>query len=77
MHPRHHQHHRSYEILGVLGKGSFGQVLKVRDHKTGALKALKVIRNKKRFHHQAKVRERVWWPFAMCCQRVLAYDNTR
>lgn len=41
-----------YEVQGVLGKGSFGQVLKVLDYKTGTYKALKVIRNKKRFHHQ-------------------------
>jgi len=45
-----------YEVLGVLGKGSFGQVLKVLDYKTGAYRALKIIRNKKRFHHQAQAR---------------------
>lgn len=44
-----------YEVQGVLGKGSFGQVLKVLDYKTGTYKALKVIRNKKRFHHQVCV----------------------
>ena len=43
----------------MLGKGSFGQVLKVLDYKTGAHKALKVIRNKRRFHHQAQVELRV------------------
>ena len=43
-----------YEILKVLGKGSFGQVLKVYDHKTGEFAALKIIRNDKRFLHQAK-----------------------
>jgi dual specificity tyrosine-phosphorylation-regulated kinase 2/3/4 len=43
-----------YEVQGVLGKGSFGQVLKVLDYKTGTYKALKVIRNKKRFHHQVR-----------------------
>jgi dual specificity tyrosine-phosphorylation-regulated kinase 2/3/4 len=42
-----------------LGKGSFGQVLKVLDYKTGNLKALKIIRNKKRFHHQAQVELKV------------------
>jgi dual specificity tyrosine-phosphorylation-regulated kinase 2/3/4 len=26
-----------YEVLGVLGKGSFGQVLKCLDHKTGGM----------------------------------------
>jgi hypothetical protein len=44
-----------YEVQGVLGKGSFGQVLKVLDYKTGTFKALKIIRNKKRFHHQVSV----------------------
>ncbi|KAJ1767641.1 serine/threonine protein kinase, CMGC, dual-specificity [Coemansia sp. RSA 1843] len=44
-----------YEILEVLGKGSFGQVLHTRDHKTGEIVAIKVIRNRKRFHHQAQV----------------------
>lgn len=43
-----------YEVQGVLGKGSFGQVLKVLDYKTGTHKALKIIRNKKRFHHQVR-----------------------
>lgn len=45
-------------MLSVLGKGSFGQVLEVLDYKTGTYKALKVIRNKKRFHHQAQVQGR-------------------
>lgn len=44
-----------YEILGPLGKGSFGQVVKCLDHKTNSVTALKLIRNKKRFHHQALV----------------------
>ncbi len=26
-----------YEVLGILGKGSFGQVLKCLDHKTGGM----------------------------------------
>lgn len=42
-----------YEIIDVLGKGSFGQVVRCIDHKTGALVAVKIIRNKKRFHQQA------------------------
>ncbi|KAJ1820579.1 serine/threonine protein kinase, CMGC, dual-specificity, partial [Coemansia sp. RSA 2599] len=44
-----------YELLEVLGKGSFGQVLRARDHKTGDIVAIKIIRNRKRFHHQAQV----------------------
>lgn len=42
-----------YEILKVLGKGSFGQVLKAYDHKTQQHVALKIVRNEKRFHKQA------------------------
>ncbi|KAK9248811.1 kinase-like domain-containing protein [Lipomyces tetrasporus] len=48
-----------YEILGVLGKGSFGQVVKCIDHKTGGLTAVKIIRNKKRFHAQALVETKI------------------
>jgi len=44
-----------YEIVAPLGKGSFGQVVKCLDHKTNQFTALKLIRNKKRFHHQALV----------------------
>lgn len=44
-----------YEIIDTLGKGSFGQVLHCRDHCTGESVAIKIIRNKKRFHHQALV----------------------
>ena len=44
-----------YEIVGILGKGSFGQVCKCLDHKTGKVVAVKIIRNKQRFHTQALV----------------------
>ncbi|KAJ7184093.1 hypothetical protein C8R46DRAFT_937896 [Mycena filopes] len=44
-----------YEVLDMLGKGSFGQVLRCRDHCTGESVAVKIIRNKKRFHHQGMV----------------------
>nr|XP_034305853.1 dual specificity tyrosine-phosphorylation-regulated kinase 4 isoform X8 [Crassostrea gigas] len=48
-----------YEILEVLGKGSFGQVVKCYDHKTDQMVAVKIIRNKKRFHHQALVEVKI------------------
>lgn len=37
-----------YEVLDMIGKGSFGQVVKCLDHKNNELVALKIIRNKKR-----------------------------
>ncbi|XP_077990420.1 dual specificity tyrosine-phosphorylation-regulated kinase 4-like [Glandiceps talaboti] len=48
-----------YEILEVIGKGSFGQVVRALDHKTGQMVAVKMIRNKKRFHHQALVEVKI------------------
>uniref|UniRef100_A0A2K6SUQ5 Dual specificity tyrosine-phosphorylation-regulated kinase 4 n=1 Tax=Saimiri boliviensis boliviensis TaxID=39432 RepID=A0A2K6SUQ5_SAIBB len=44
-----------YEVLEMIGKGSFGQVAKCLDHKNNELVALKIIKNKKRFHQQALV----------------------
>ncbi len=44
-----------YEILERIGKGSFGQVFKCMDHKSEQVVALKMIKNKKRFHEQAIV----------------------
>ncbi|KKF96279.1 Dual specificity protein kinase pom1 [Ceratocystis platani] len=44
-----------YEIIDILGKGSFGQVVRCIDHCLGVLVAIKIIRNKKRFHQQAIV----------------------
>ena len=43
----------------MIGKGSFGQVLKVYDHKTHQHVALKMVRNEKRFHRQAQEEIRI------------------
>lgn len=48
-----------YEVVSILGKGSFGQVMKCFDYKTNTVKAIKIIRNKKRFHHQALVEVKI------------------
>ncbi|KAJ8257399.1 hypothetical protein GJAV_G00185190 [Gymnothorax javanicus] len=48
-----------YEFLKVIGKGSFGQVAKVYDHKTRQYLALKMVRNEKRFHRQAAEEVRI------------------
>jgi len=48
-----------YQLLAPLGRGSFGQVSKALDHKTGQHVALKIIKNKKKFHEQALVEVKV------------------
>jgi Protein kinase domain len=42
-----------YEILNLLGSGSFGRVVKALDHKEKTEVALKIIKNKPKFHEQA------------------------
>ncbi|XP_071392612.1 dual specificity tyrosine-phosphorylation-regulated kinase 4-like [Centroberyx affinis] len=42
-----------FEVLELIGEGTYGQVLKCRDHKTMEIVALKVIRNQDSFHHEA------------------------
>ncbi|KAG1696663.1 Dual specificity tyrosine-phosphorylation-regulated kinase 2 [Nymphon striatum] len=57
---RNHDHVRyRYEILDVIGKGSFGEVIKALDHKTKKHVAIKIIRNKQRFHHQALIEVKI------------------
>lgn len=50
--PRDHLAYR-YEVLKIIGKGSFGQVARAYDHKLRQYVALKMVRNEKRFHRQA------------------------
>ena len=44
-----------YEIFEILGKGSFGSVHKAYDHKRKEFCAIKIIKNKKKFHNQALI----------------------
>ncbi|KAJ3327622.1 Dual specificity tyrosine-phosphorylation-regulated kinase, partial [Gonapodya sp. JEL0774] len=48
-----------YEIVSLLGKGSFGQVVKCWDHRERRFVAVKIIRNKKRFEKQGMVEVKV------------------
>ncbi|XP_036363387.1 dual specificity tyrosine-phosphorylation-regulated kinase 2-like [Octopus sinensis] len=48
-----------YEVLKIIGKGSFGQVVKAYDHKAQQHVALKMVRNEKRFHRQAQEEIRI------------------
>ncbi|CAB4058041.1 DYRK2_3_4 [Lepeophtheirus salmonis] len=56
--PHDHLAYR-YEVLKVIGKGSFGQVVKAYDHKNHCHVALKMVRNEKRFHRQAQEEIRI------------------
>ncbi|KAJ3201703.1 Dual specificity tyrosine-phosphorylation-regulated kinase, partial [Entophlyctis luteolus] len=52
----HHDHIAyRYEMISLLGKGSFGQCVKCYDHKMNRHVAVKIIRNKKRFERQGLV----------------------
>lgn len=44
-----------YEVLLILGKGAFAQVVKCFDHAKMQLCAVKIVRNSQRFEQQAKV----------------------
>jgi len=66
-----------YEVVDVLGKGSFGQVVRCIDHKTGGLVAVKIIRNKKRFHQQALVEVNILQKLReWVCISILVFDLT-
>ena len=60
---QHHDMHNSVAVQSVsmktpflfIFKGSFGSVVKATDFKTGSLVAVKIIRNKARFHKQGMI----------------------
>lgn len=71
-----------YELIDTLGKGSFGQVLHCRDHCTGESVAIKIIRNKKRFHHQALVEIKILdslrkWVCVLSARTIANIDDCR
>lgn len=47
--------HDRYKILALIGKGTFGQVVRALDELTGEEVAIKVIKNKRSFLQQAEV----------------------
>ena len=44
-----------YEVLEILGKGTFGQVLKVFDHCEKKFAAMKIIKNNQRFFDKSLI----------------------
>lgn len=50
-----------YEVIEELGKGAFGCVYKVFDHKEKYHQALKVIKNKPNLKEQALVEVNIVW----------------
>ena len=48
-----------YEVIKKLGKGSFGIVLRVFDHKQKEFVALKILKNKKRLYKQGLVESKL------------------
>jgi dual specificity tyrosine-phosphorylation-regulated kinase 2/3/4 len=57
-----------YEILEILGRGSYGQVIKAVDHKDKTLTAVKIIRNVACITQQAKVEIQVLYKLLQASQ---------
>jgi dual specificity tyrosine-phosphorylation-regulated kinase 2/3/4 len=62
-----------FEVQDILGKGSFGQVLKVFDHLTKKTCALKIIKNKQRYQDQAKIEIEILMLFKQGCSERINY----
>lgn len=62
-----------YEVQDLLGKGSFGQVVKVFDHLTKKTLALKIIKNRQRYLDQAKIEIEILNLFKQCPSDKLNY----
>ena len=67
--PHDHLAYR-YEVLKVIGKGSFGQVVKAYDHKEHHHVAVKMVRNEKRFHRQVRKYCHVFGNFLVVVQLI-------
>ncbi|XP_072519312.1 dual specificity tyrosine-phosphorylation-regulated kinase 4 isoform X2 [Salminus brasiliensis] len=63
-----------YEVLEVIGKGSFGQVLKCLDHKTNEMVAIKIIRNKKRANLYELIKKNNFQGFSLALIRRFAHS---
>ena len=68
-----------YEIMGCLGRGSFGQVLKCLDHATSQFVAVKIIRSEIRFQKQAMIEANILHDLSMSnlptCSIVKMYNS--
>ena len=40
-----------YQLMEIIGKGAFGQVIKALDHKTKELVAIKLVKNQKKYYY--------------------------
>lgn len=63
-----------YEIYTLIGKGSFGQVVRAYDHVEHSPVAIKIIKNRKAFHDQAHIEIRLL-KLIRQCQNDSRYRN--